>query len=533
MVDGYVAGRQPLAARDPVVGRRDRPGVQGPRLPEGPRPRSGQGHRARPLVRRLPRQPARLVRGLRQGDRRRRPALARRPGPPRPGRPADRGGRPERRREGARSSRAWAATRSAASAPTRRRSAATATTTGRGMLLGNPHFPWRGRYRFTQQHLTIPGKYDVAGALARSARPWSTSAGTRTSRGATPCRRPTASRRTSTTSPARTTYLTDGRPAAARAPRGQRHGAPGRRLARHGQRGPVPDQEGYVVDAPATLMLWTAASVWAIRDANAEHLRTVDTFLEMGKATRRARPAAPPGRGRRACRGSTPPPPTATATCSTPTTRWSRTCPTTMAAAVHDARSAGCSNQVAGLPGLDGTRAGVRLHVGHRRGRLPARHLRARQPARRPSAATGSINANDSYWLPNPDRPARGLRRGSSAASSASGRCAPGWSTATSRPAAAGRHGQGVARAALRGHEHENRLHGRRGDARRRRPRQGLRRHRRDPRPAPSWRTWDGRSDAALGRHPHLRGVRGAAARQARVAGAVRRRPTRSTRRAT
>ena len=39
-----------------------------------------------------------------------------------------------------------------------------ATTTGKGMMLGNPHFPWRGRYRFTQQHLTIPGKYDVAGA---------------------------------------------------------------------------------------------------------------------------------------------------------------------------------------------------------------------------------------------------------------------------------------------------------------------------------------------------------------------------------
>ena len=32
-----------------------------------------------------------------------------------------------------------------------------ATTTGRGMVLGNPHFPWRGRYRFTQQQLTIPG----------------------------------------------------------------------------------------------------------------------------------------------------------------------------------------------------------------------------------------------------------------------------------------------------------------------------------------------------------------------------------------
>ena len=38
------------------------------------------------------------------------------------------------------------------------------TTTGRGMLLGNPHFPWRGRYRFTEFQLTIPGHYDVAGA---------------------------------------------------------------------------------------------------------------------------------------------------------------------------------------------------------------------------------------------------------------------------------------------------------------------------------------------------------------------------------
>ena len=38
------------------------------------------------------------------------------------------------------------------------------TTTGRGMILGNPHFPWRGRYRFAQAHLTIPGEYDVAGA---------------------------------------------------------------------------------------------------------------------------------------------------------------------------------------------------------------------------------------------------------------------------------------------------------------------------------------------------------------------------------
>ncbi|MGZ6826783.1 MAG: penicillin acylase family protein, partial [Mycobacteriales bacterium] len=38
-----------------------------------------------------------------------------------------------------------------------------ATANGHGMLLGNPHFPWLGSERFYQAHLTIPGKFDVAG----------------------------------------------------------------------------------------------------------------------------------------------------------------------------------------------------------------------------------------------------------------------------------------------------------------------------------------------------------------------------------
>ncbi|MDZ7645227.1 MAG: acylase [Woeseiaceae bacterium] len=38
------------------------------------------------------------------------------------------------------------------------------TTNGRGVLLGNPHFPWTGTNRFWQMHLTIPGKLDVMGA---------------------------------------------------------------------------------------------------------------------------------------------------------------------------------------------------------------------------------------------------------------------------------------------------------------------------------------------------------------------------------
>lgn len=35
---------------------------------------------------------------------------------------------------------------------------------GKGLLLGNPHFPWTGGLRFYQMHLTLPGRLDVMGA---------------------------------------------------------------------------------------------------------------------------------------------------------------------------------------------------------------------------------------------------------------------------------------------------------------------------------------------------------------------------------
>jgi acyl-homoserine-lactone acylase len=39
-----------------------------------------------------------------------------------------------------------------------------ATTNGKGIVLGNPHFPWDGPERFYQSHLTIPGEVNVSGA---------------------------------------------------------------------------------------------------------------------------------------------------------------------------------------------------------------------------------------------------------------------------------------------------------------------------------------------------------------------------------
>ncbi len=38
------------------------------------------------------------------------------------------------------------------------------TEDGRGLLVGNPHFPWVGPSRFWQMHVTIPGKLDAMGA---------------------------------------------------------------------------------------------------------------------------------------------------------------------------------------------------------------------------------------------------------------------------------------------------------------------------------------------------------------------------------
>src|SRR5258707_472406 len=38
------------------------------------------------------------------------------------------------------------------------------SSTGRGMLVANPHFPWEGELRFFESHLTIPGSLDCYGA---------------------------------------------------------------------------------------------------------------------------------------------------------------------------------------------------------------------------------------------------------------------------------------------------------------------------------------------------------------------------------
>ena len=40
-----------------------------------------------------------------------------------------------------------------------------ASANGRGILLGNPHYPWTSTDRFYQAHLTVPGRYDAMGVV--------------------------------------------------------------------------------------------------------------------------------------------------------------------------------------------------------------------------------------------------------------------------------------------------------------------------------------------------------------------------------
>jgi acyl-homoserine-lactone acylase len=160
------------------------------------------------------------------------------------------------------------------------------SSTGEGMVLGNPHFPWNGRYRFTQQHLTIPGQYDVAGASLIGSPvvnigwnkdvAWSHTV-------STAYRFAPYEYRTVLTP---TTYLSAN--GVLRAVERRVVNVTVKKA--DGSVGTVTEDmyrtpQGYVIDDPSTLMGWTPLSFFAIRDANGEQLRTVDTFFQMGKAT--------------------------------------------------------------------------------------------------------------------------------------------------------------------------------------------------------------------------------------------------------
>jgi acyl-homoserine-lactone acylase len=152
------------------------------------------------------------------------------------------------------------------------------TTSGNGMVLGNPHFPWDGPDRFWQVHLTIPGELDVQGAAligtpgvqvgfnADVAWSHTVSTGTRF-----------AGRLLELVPGDPTSYVVDGEVLQME---------PTTVTVTPGISGTVWNTIfGPVVIIPSLGLSWTSANAVALQDANVDNVRTLDQWNAMNRAT--------------------------------------------------------------------------------------------------------------------------------------------------------------------------------------------------------------------------------------------------------
>jgi acyl-homoserine-lactone acylase len=157
-----------------------------------------------------------------------------------------------------------------------------ATDNNRGLLLGNPHFPWATTSRFYQFHLTVPGSLDVMGA-ALGGFPlvnigfnrdvaWSHTVSTG--------RRFTLFELTLQNG---TSYVVDGvaRPLTKRTVTVDVRNADGSTSPRSrdfyaSHHGPLLVGNG---------LAWSATRAYSIKDANAANARTIDQWLQLAQAT--------------------------------------------------------------------------------------------------------------------------------------------------------------------------------------------------------------------------------------------------------
>jgi acyl-homoserine-lactone acylase len=161
-----------------------------------------------------------------------------------------------------------------------------ATSDGKGLLLGNPHFPWDGPERFYEAQLTIPGKVDVTGAslfgvplvLIGHTRNLAWSHTVSTAFRFTPYELKLAPG-----SP--TSYLVDGQPRRMRAQdvtvQALRDGKlePRTRTLYTSDFGPI-----FTSVAGQPLFPWTTATAYAMGDANASNFRLLNHFFEVNQA---------------------------------------------------------------------------------------------------------------------------------------------------------------------------------------------------------------------------------------------------------
>ncbi len=160
------------------------------------------------------------------------------------------------------------------------------TADGRGLLLGNPHFPWVGVNRFHEMHVTVPGQLDVMGATGANgpfvsigfnkdvAWTHTVSTGKRFTLHAL------------TLVPGEpTSYLVDGQPEKMRSRDISVDVLNGDHTVSARQRTLWSTRWGPVVAIPRAGLNWTATTAYAVQDANAGNTRFAGTWLAINRAT--------------------------------------------------------------------------------------------------------------------------------------------------------------------------------------------------------------------------------------------------------
>ncbi|MEV3908174.1 penicillin acylase family protein [Streptomyces canus] len=157
------------------------------------------------------------------------------------------------------------------------------TANGRGLLLGNPHYPWQGGRRFWQSQQTIPGELNIAGGSLLGSATISIGHNAQVAWSHTVATGVTLNLHQLTLAPADpTTYLVDGKPermTERRVTVAVQGGEPVTKTQWWTRYGPVVTSLGASLPLP-----WTTTTAYALNDPNATNLRASDTALGFSKA---------------------------------------------------------------------------------------------------------------------------------------------------------------------------------------------------------------------------------------------------------
>jgi acyl-homoserine-lactone acylase len=159
------------------------------------------------------------------------------------------------------------------------------TADGRGLLLGNPHFPWVGVNRFYEMHVTVPGQLDVMGATGANGPFISIGFNQDVAWSHTVSTGKRFTLHVLTLVPGDPTrYLVDGKPENMTSRNVSIDVLNGDHTVSSRQRTLWSTRWGPVVIMPRAGLNWTATTAYAVQDANAGNTRFTGTWLAIARA---------------------------------------------------------------------------------------------------------------------------------------------------------------------------------------------------------------------------------------------------------